>query len=119
MFENKLIISPFQKVEIKAEKSHFVLQSVNLFSNKALQPMHLIIVLAIVLLLFGPKKLPELSKGLGQAIRGFKQALHEEHYEGQDSGEKNLSSKRIQRLIVLRRQIIRLRIYSVLRPDAP
>jgi len=52
-----------------------------------LQPMHLIIVLAIVLLLFGPKKLPELSKGLGQAIRGFKQALHEEHDEGHDSGE--------------------------------
>ena len=34
LFENKLIISPFQKVEKKAEKSHFVLQSVNLFSNK-------------------------------------------------------------------------------------
>ena len=43
-----------------------------------LQPMHLIIVLAIVLLVFGPKKLPELSKGMGQAIRGFKKALHEE-----------------------------------------
>jgi sec-independent protein translocase protein TatA len=48
------------------------------------QPMHLIIVLAIVLLLFGPKRLPELSKGLGKAIRGFKQALHEEP----DSDEK-------------------------------
>jgi len=35
LFENKLIISPFQKVEKKAKKSHFVLQSVNLFSNKA------------------------------------------------------------------------------------
>ena len=42
------------------------------------QPMHLIIVLAIVLLIFGPKRLPELSKGLGQAIRGFKHSLHEE-----------------------------------------
>jgi len=48
------------------------------------QPMHLIIVLAIVLLVLGPKRLPELSKGLGQAIRGFKQALHEEP----DSSEK-------------------------------
>jgi len=27
--------------------------------------------------LFGGKKLPELGKGLGQAIRGFKTALHE------------------------------------------
>jgi sec-independent protein translocase protein TatA len=52
------------------------------------QPMHLIVVLAIVLLLFGPKKLPELSKGLGQAIRGFKHALHEEPHEEHDSGEK-------------------------------
>lgn len=45
------------------------------------QPMHLIIVLGIVLLLFGPKKLPELGKGLGEAIRGFKQAFHEEAEE--------------------------------------
>lgn len=53
------------------------------------QPMHLIIVLAIVLLFFGPKKLPELSKGLGQAIRGFKQALNEES----DSAEKKSVEK--------------------------
>jgi sec-independent protein translocase protein TatA len=42
------------------------------------QPMHLIIVLGIVLLVFGPKKLPELGKGLGEAIRGFKKAFSEE-----------------------------------------
>jgi sec-independent protein translocase protein TatA len=42
------------------------------------QPMHLIIVLGIVLLVFGPKKLPELGKGLGEAIRGFKKAFNEE-----------------------------------------
>jgi len=42
------------------------------------QPMHLIIVLGIVLLVFGPKKLPELGKGLGEAIRGFKKAINEE-----------------------------------------
>jgi sec-independent protein translocase protein TatA len=36
------------------------------------QPIHLLIVLGIVLLVFGPKKLPELGKGLGEAIRGFK-----------------------------------------------
>jgi sec-independent protein translocase protein TatA len=41
------------------------------------QPMHLIIVVGIVLLLFGPKKLPELGKGLGEAIRGFKQGMNE------------------------------------------
>jgi sec-independent protein translocase protein TatA len=42
------------------------------------QPMHLIIALGIVLLVFGPKKLPELGKGLGEAIRGFKKAFNEE-----------------------------------------
>lgn len=41
------------------------------------QPMHLIIVLGIALLFFGPKKLPELGKGLGEAIRGFKKGINE------------------------------------------
>jgi len=41
------------------------------------QPMHLIILLGIFLLFFGPKKLPELGKGLGEAIRGFKKGFSE------------------------------------------
>jgi sec-independent protein translocase protein TatA len=43
-----------------------------------LAPTHLLLVLAIALLVFGPKKLPELSRGLGEAIRGFKTAIREE-----------------------------------------
>jgi len=39
------------------------------------QPMHLMIVAGIALLVFGPKKLPELGKGLGESIRGFKAAI--------------------------------------------
>ncbi len=39
-------------------------------------PGHLLVVLAIALLVFGPKKLPELGKGLGEAIRGFKGSLN-------------------------------------------
>ena len=39
------------------------------------QPMHLLIIFAIALLVFGPKKLPELGKGLGESIRGFKSAM--------------------------------------------
>jgi sec-independent protein translocase protein TatA len=39
------------------------------------QPMHLMIVAGIALLVFGPKKLPELGKGLGESIRGFKSAM--------------------------------------------
>ena len=37
--------------------------------------MHLLIVLGIALLVFGPKKLPELGKGIGDGIRGFKNAF--------------------------------------------
>jgi len=39
------------------------------------QPTHLLIVAGIALLFFGPKKLPELGKGLGESIRGFKAAM--------------------------------------------
>ena len=39
------------------------------------QPMHLFVIFGIAVLVFGPKKIPELGKGLGEGIRGFKSAL--------------------------------------------
>jgi len=36
----------------------------------------LIMIFAIVFLIFGAKRLPEMGKGLGQAIRGFKKSKH-------------------------------------------
>ena len=39
------------------------------------QPMHLLLIFGIALLVLGPKKLPELGKGLGESIRGFKSAM--------------------------------------------
>ena len=39
------------------------------------QPMHLLLLLGIALLFFGPKRLPELGKGLGTSIRDFKDAM--------------------------------------------
>ncbi|HUY81944.1 MAG TPA: twin-arginine translocase TatA/TatE family subunit [Acidobacteriaceae bacterium] len=39
------------------------------------QPAHLIIILVIALLVFGPRKLPELGKGLGEGIKGFKEGI--------------------------------------------
>jgi sec-independent protein translocase protein TatA len=39
------------------------------------QPMHLILILVIALIIFGPEKLPELGEGLGKSIREFKKAL--------------------------------------------
>jgi sec-independent protein translocase protein TatA len=41
-------------------------------------PVELLIVLAVVLLLFGSKKLPELAKGMGQAAKEFRSGLHGE-----------------------------------------
>jgi sec-independent protein translocase protein TatA len=40
------------------------------------QPLHLLIIFGIALLIFGPKKLPELGKGIGDGIRGFKSAIN-------------------------------------------
>ena len=39
------------------------------------QPMHLLVIFGLALLIFGPKKLPELGKGIGEGIRGFKSAI--------------------------------------------
>ena len=42
------------------------------------QPMHLLVILCIALLVFGPGKLKDLGKGLGEGIRGFKEAVKDE-----------------------------------------
>ena len=39
------------------------------------KPEHLMIILVIALLIFGPSKLPGLGKGLGEAFRGFKDGI--------------------------------------------
>jgi sec-independent protein translocase protein TatA len=49
---------------------------------------HLLIVLIIVLFFFGPRKLPELGKGLGEAIRGFKKGLEGEEIDVTESSQK-------------------------------
>lgn len=47
------------------------------------------IVVLIVVLFFGPKKLPQLGKGLGQAIREFKNAGSELHSESEEKKRKS------------------------------
>jgi len=44
----------------------------------ALQPIHLIVVLVIVLIIFGPGKLPQLGKAVGEGIRELKRATVDE-----------------------------------------
>ena len=52
------------------------------------QPMHLLVILFIALLVFGPKKLPELGKGLGEGIRSFKDSMNAERRGRRQSGRK-------------------------------
>jgi sec-independent protein translocase protein TatA len=40
------------------------------------QPMHLLVIMVIALFVFGPKRLPELGKGLGDGIKSFKNAMN-------------------------------------------
>jgi len=45
------------------------------------QPMHLLVIFFIALLVFGPKKLPELGKGIGEGIRALKEGMKESSAE--------------------------------------
>ena len=40
-----------------------------------LQPTHLLLIMLVAFFVFGPKKLPELGKGLAQGIRSFKDGI--------------------------------------------
>ena len=40
-----------------------------------LQPTHLIILAVVAFLLFGARRLPELGKGLGEGLRGFREGI--------------------------------------------
>jgi sec-independent protein translocase protein TatA len=39
------------------------------------QPTHLIVIAVVLLVLFGGRKLPELGKGLGEGLRGFREGI--------------------------------------------
>jgi sec-independent protein translocase protein TatA len=42
-----------------------------------LQPSHLLLIAIVALLMFGPSKIPELGKGLGEGIKSFKKGIKE------------------------------------------
>ena len=60
------------------------------------QPLHLIVIFLIALLVFGPKKLPDLGKGLGEAIRGFKKALDGDELNDKQSQNRETEKKRLE-----------------------
>jgi sec-independent protein translocase protein TatA len=50
-------------------------------------PLEIAVVLIIVLIIFGPKRLPELGQSMGRGIREFKSSLSGDSKEEQDSPE--------------------------------
>ncbi len=46
---------------------------------EALSPFHLIIILAVIVLFFGGKKIPDVMRGLGEGIRNFKEGMNSSH----------------------------------------
>lgn len=52
----------------KAQESEFMIEGL-------LRPSHLLVIFLVALFVFGPKKLPELGKGLAQGIRSFKDGI--------------------------------------------
>jgi len=57
------------------------------------QPMHLLIIFFIALLVFGPKKLPELGKGIGEGIRALKAGMKEGEAKPDEKTEAKAESK--------------------------
>jgi sec-independent protein translocase protein TatA len=51
-------------------------------------PMELIVILAIALIVLGPKKLPEVGKSLGKGMREFKESLSGENERRDDDDER-------------------------------
>jgi sec-independent protein translocase protein TatA len=51
------------------------------------QPMHLLIILGIVLLIFGPGKISDMGSAVGKAIRGFKKEMDDPEKKSGDGTE--------------------------------
>ncbi len=57
------------------------------------QPMHLLVIFFIALLVFGPKKLPELGKGLGEGIRALKDGMKDNSQAPASTDQKKTEAK--------------------------
>jgi sec-independent protein translocase protein TatA len=72
-----------------------------IFMGDLFQPWHLVIVAGLAVLLFGGKKLPELGKGLGEGLRGFKEGMKgitgedEEEQKRKDAEAKALADAKV------------------------
>jgi len=56
------------------------------------QPLHLLMIIAIILLIFGTSKFSALGKGMGEGIRNFKAAMKDPEEEKKDKKEEEKKS---------------------------
>jgi sec-independent protein translocase protein TatA len=59
----------------------------------SLSPIHWLIVIVVILLLFGPNRLAGVGKGLGEGIRSFKKGLSDDDKDDKDDEAKKLAEK--------------------------
>jgi len=59
--------------------------------------IELFIIVAVVVLLFGGKKIPELAKGLGKGIKDFKGAIKEDEPETMATNDKKIEEESVKK----------------------
>lgn len=59
----------------------------------AFQPLHLLLILIVVLIIFGPGKLPDVGKAVGKTIREFKRSTQADIEEQEEAKAKDQATK--------------------------
>lgn len=59
----------------------------------AFQPLHLVLILIVVLIIFGPGKLPDVGKAVGKTIREFKRSTQADIEEQEETKAKDQATK--------------------------
>jgi sec-independent protein translocase protein TatA len=59
-------------------------------------PMEILVVLIIALVVFGPKRLPELGQSVGKGIREFRGSLSGDHSDAEDSDKSAAKPRRVE-----------------------
>jgi sec-independent protein translocase protein TatA len=70
-------------------KNKYLALIINQITMDFTSPMHLLLILLVIVLLFGGKKIPELMKGIGQGMKEFKKAS--EYDPGKEDDKKSTS----------------------------
>ena len=61
-----------------------------MFGSGLFQPMHLLLILIVVLIIFGPGKLPDVGKAIGKSIREFRNATSKEDEKNKEPDQKQI-----------------------------